>query len=73
MWIALNYVSLKDWIQPIKENYADDIVVNCFKLCIFERLNTTFPKSEGESDKLWIALNYVSLKDWIQQRVSNWH
>ena len=41
LWIALNYVSLKDWIQRKKELSNSLLVVNCFKLCIFERLNTT--------------------------------
>ena len=43
-------------------------VVNCFKLCIFERLNTTDKYYNRPYELLWIALNYVSLKDWIQQR-----
>ena len=41
-------------------------VVNCFKLCIFERLNTTIFLFLPKPKPLWIALNYVSLKDWIQ-------
>ena len=41
-------------------------VVNCFKLCIFERLNTTQAHRIMLPWPLWIALNYVSLKDWIQ-------
>ena len=66
LWIALNYVSLKDWIQFVTFMRFYGVVVNCFKLCIFERLNTMRRDSERESNKLWIALNYVSLKDWIQ-------
>ena len=66
LWIALNYVSLKDWIQ-LKINLNDlDKVVNCFKLCIFERLNTIKAECCHQIEMLWIALNYVSLKDWIQ-------
>ena len=66
LWIALNYVSLKDWIQPFLLAEKDQLVVNCFKLCIFERLNTTQLVCIINQDLLWIALNYVSLKDWIQ-------
>ena len=40
--------------------------MNCFELCIFERLNTTHNRCTTLLNKLWIALNYVSLKDWIQ-------
>ena len=44
------------------------IVVNRFKLCIFDRLNTTHSLCCGGMETLWIALNYVSLTDWIQPR-----
>ena len=93
LWIALNYVSLKSWIQqgtqkarifcccellwimylwkveynkPILAN-SWSVVVNCFELCIFEKLNTTFVSVRLVSSLLWIALNYVSLKSWIQR------
>ena len=69
LWIALNYVSLKDWIQHLCCHFLVKIVVNCFKLCIFERLNTTIISTRDVPQWLWIALNYVSLKDWIQQSV----
>ena len=42
-------------------------VVNCFELCIFDRLNTTAFCNSTLASSLWIALNYVSLTDWIQQ------
>ena len=67
LWIALNYVSLKDWIQQYNQYISRRLVVNCFKLCIFERLNTTYSFRQRTWTELWIALNYVSLKDWIQQ------
>ena len=41
LWIALNYVSLKSWIQQERDITAISRVVNCFELCIFEKLNTT--------------------------------
>ena len=92
MWIALNYVSLKYWIQlcicinrinlscellwimylwNIEYNTTEVkkhtlLVVNCFELCIFEILNTTWLNCFSCSLLLWIALNYVSLKYWIQ-------
>ena len=44
------------------------LVVNCFKLCIFERLNTICVNASSVYASLWIALNYVSLKDWIQSK-----
>ena len=70
LWIALNYVSLKDWIQSQKARMFCCAVVNCFKLCIFERLNTIKLCICIFVYKLWIALNYVSLKDWIQFKQS---
>ena len=66
LWIALNYVSLTDWIQHVLCVYTFLCVVNRFKLCIFDRLNTTTFCYKIISIKLWIALNYVSLTDWIQ-------
>ena len=92
LWIALNYVSLKSWIQLLtysllqfkscellwimylwKVEYNNKalailslVVVNCFELCIFEKLNTTIQSSKKARQLLWIALNYVSLKSWIQ-------
>ena len=66
MWIALNYVSLTDWIQQFIEETNEDNVVNRFKLCIFDRLNTTGLYAIKPHKGLWIALNYVSLTDWIQ-------
>ena len=67
MWIALNYVSLKSWIQLGCFIWFAEAVVNCFELCIFEKLNTTVWVRHFASELLWIALNYVSLKSWIQQ------
>ena len=67
LWIALNYVSLKSWIQPKLPLVRALFVVNCFELCIFEKLNTTCSNMTIELYKLWIALNYVSLKSWIQR------
>ena len=91
LWIALNYVSLKYWIQQTAGKNVAYSVVNCFELCIFEILNTTtnVPRLQlvscellwimylwnieynviselKEFSMLWIALNYVSLKYWIQ-------
>ena len=66
LWIALNYVSLKSWIQPKPPIREPTAVVNCFELCIFEKLNTTVTRHRSDEDWLWIALNYVSLKSWIQ-------
>ena len=66
LWIALNYVSLKSWIQRHCCIGVTSAVVNCFELCIFEKLNTTQYKQYVDSCWLWIALNYVSLKSWIQ-------
>ena len=66
LWIALNYVSLTDWIQHMRLGLRPASVVNRFKLCIFDRLNTTLRGSETVPSLLWIALNYVSLTDWIQ-------
>ena len=63
----LNIVSLTDWIQRMAELLYGRMVVNRFKLCIFDRLNTTDVISEIVEKKLWIALNFVSLTDWIQQ------
>ena len=71
LWIALNYVSLKDWIQSSGLSKALVKVVNCFKLCIFERLNTMKQHRGLRRLLLWIALNYVSLKDWIQLKALN--
>ena len=70
LWIALNYVSLTDWIQRSNLEIAWFPVVNRFKLCIFDRLNTTFFLMKKVLSLLWIALNYVSLTDWIQQNNS---
>ena len=67
LWIALNYVSLKSWIQRSLIEFFCHIVVNCFELCIFEKLNTTTSYNGFWWLELWIALNYVSLKSWIQQ------
>ena len=92
LWIALNYVSLTDWIQQNSTKLEFFAVVNRFKLCIFDRLNTTQKRNScvvwtvvnrfklcifdrlNTTDEfsnsyfyvLWIALNYVSLTDWIQ-------
>ena len=66
LWIALNYVSLTDWIQRHDPSAIRRIVVNRFKLCIFDRLNTTLLRKFVSKIRLWIALNYVSLTDWIQ-------
>ena len=66
LWIALNYVSLTDWIQRVIILSFFDLVVNRFKLCIFDRLNTTQEELLSTASGLWIALNYVSLTDWIQ-------
>ena len=66
LWIALNYVSLTDWIQHVIVISESVPVVNRFKLCIFDRLNTTAKDVVGTLIELWIALNYVSLTDWIQ-------
>ena len=66
MWIALNYVTLTDWIQRNRHKLVCQIVVNCFKLCNFDRLNTTHLKQLNYLKLLWIALNYVTLTDWIQ-------
>ena len=44
-------------------------VVNCFELCIFEILNTTWCQGAVLWNMLWIALNYVSLKYWIQHTI----
>ena len=66
LWIALNYVSLTDWIQLLVDRNKISIVVNRFKLCIFDRLNTTATPEKSCFNWLWIALNYVSLTDWIQ-------
>ena len=68
LWIALNYVPLKDWIQLNYWPSTPRVVVNCFKLCTFERLNTTKQRITFISTRLWIALNYVSLRDWIQHK-----
>ena len=57
MWIALNYVSLKSWIQQFVEVSWYKGVVNCFELCIFEKLNTTEYKKLKETfrcELLWI-------------------
>ena len=67
LWIALNYVSLTDWIQLRLYYVCVSVVVNRFKLCIFDRLNTTIQMTLSIKFLLWIALNYVSLTDWIQQ------
>ena len=67
LWIALNYVSLKYWIQLCALLPYEYEVVNCFELCIFEILNTTTCGDYVYQYLLWIALNYVSLKYWIQQ------
>ena len=49
------------------------LVVNCFELCIFEILNTTQMFKKMFFFMLWIALNYVSLKYWIQHpRIFCW-
>ena len=95
MWIALNYVSLKSWIQLDVMNQISVVscellwimylwkveynisicgntfqgVVNCFELCIFEKLNTTICYGRNKNFTLWIALNYVSLKSWIQHSI----
>ena len=66
LWIALNYVSLTDWIQRTLVGVYTNNVVNRFKLCIFDRLNTTLRYPIIYYEMLWIALNYVSLTDWIQ-------
>ena len=68
LWIALNYVSLKYWIQRYMMEMKKWLVVNCFELCIFEILNTTLSAYSLKIHSLWIALNYVSLKYWIQLR-----
>ena len=70
LWIALNYVSLKSWIQPLISDQSSALVVNCFELCIFEKLNTTKIIFFISNRKLWIALNYVSLKSWIQRTIN---
>ena len=67
LWIALNYVSLTDWIQQYFLLWFAFKVVNRFKLCIFDRLNTTKKIYLLAKSMLWIALNYVSLTDWIQR------
>ena len=67
LWIALNYVTLTDWIQHYFVLRKTIRVVNCFKLCNFDRLNTTLGKYDNLDSLLWIALNYVTLTDWIQQ------
>ena len=66
LWIALNYVSLTNWIQQRSIILISLIVVNRFKLCIFDKLNTTILKRWLYQVMLWIALNYVSLTNWIQ-------
>ena len=66
LWIALNFVSLTDWIQLCFYASHIGLVVNRFKFCIFDRLNTTILDSVRSSLRLWIALNFVSLTDWIQ-------
>ena len=71
LWIALNFVSLTDWIQLIKNIPYSFCVVNRFKFFIFDRLNTTLSTEENCSGVLWIALNFVSLTDWIQLRLWN--
>ncbi len=67
LWIALNHVSLTDWIQQSWIKDCPLPVVNRFKSCIFDRLNTTFIVLSIIPGALWIALNHVSLTDWIQQ------
>ena len=66
LWIALNFVSLTDWIQQELPAINTTLVVNRFKFCIFDRLNTTTVTALGNAFWLWIALNFVSLTDWIQ-------
>ena len=66
LWIALNFVSLTDWIQHYLLCCSIELVVNRFKFCIFDRLNTTSYQLVVFLHQLWIALNFVSLTDWIQ-------
>ena len=53
LWIALNYVSLTDWIQLHIQRQLWQGVVNRFKLCIFDRLNTTHYH-------IWIVFQYIT-------------
>ena len=50
LWIALNYVSLTDWIQRNRKFHKKQKVVNRFKLCIFDRLNTTLMSYKQSTD-----------------------
>ena len=63
LWIALNYVSLTDWIQLFSEIENKNVVVNRFKLCIFDRLNTTHYQ-------LWFVFQYITTKFTIKNLYS---
>ena len=42
-------------------------VVNCFQICIFVLIATTYCRSSEKRQQLWIAFKFVSLY-WLQQR-----
>ena len=69
LWIALNYVSLKSWIQ--RPHLLFRRLSSCELLWIMYLWKVEYNKVSKvwSSSLLWIALNYVSLKSWIQHVV----
>ena len=63
LWIMYLWKVEYNWSAIRRSKWR---VVNCFELCIFEKLNTTIVTKSHLMLQLWIALNYVSLKSWIQ-------
>ena len=66
LWFAFKLVSLSDWKQRDLENQLNKLVVICFQISIFERLETTKEALEQLKQLLWFAFKLVSLSDWKQ-------
>ena len=66
LWIAFKFVSLYWSQQRVKPHRSLVVVVNCFQICIFVLIATTFLARFGKSAPLWIAFKFVSLY-WSQQ------
>ena len=66
LWIAFKFVSLYQLIQLVALEPHPPIVVNCFQICIFVSVNTTWPTYWSGFFRLWIAFKFVSLYQLIQ-------
>ena len=73
LWIAFKILSLTDWKQLCFVWRCKDNVVNCFQNLIFDRLKTAYTIRVRRPCVLWIAFKILSLTDWKQQEIVDFH